>query len=70
MADEVSRAAERGIVPGAVVQLKSGGPDMTVSSIETQGALNGYVYVSWFIDNEPKSGSHPHTSVDLIRGVD
>ena len=36
------------IKEGDVVQLKSGGPSMTVESIEE----NGYLYCQWFTDKK------------------
>jgi len=38
---------------GDVVQLKSGGPKMTISEIQS----NGNAWCQWFINNEPKGGS-------------
>ena len=35
---------------GMVVQLKSGGPEMTVAAIDKNG-----VFCNWFADNEVKS---------------
>ena len=49
--------AEHKIVPGDVVQLKSGGPHMTVNSID------GNIYCTWFDDknNLRTSGFAPET---------
>lgn len=38
---------------GDVVQLKSGGPNMTVAEIQQ----NGNVWCQWFVSNEPKGGT-------------
>lgn len=41
--------------PGDVVQLKSGGPIMTVAFLGVDGDVN----VTWFDKNEPKNGRYP-----------
>lgn len=51
---------------GSCVQLKSGGPHMTVNSIgDDYGILTAYV--SWFDDkNQPQKGGYPVTSLDSV----
>jgi uncharacterized protein YodC (DUF2158 family) len=57
------------IKPGSVVQLKSGGPLMTVSSV---GDIYGLptVFCDWFVQDKPpwkkEKGSFPPTSLKLI----
>ncbi|MBT2242672.1 DUF2158 domain-containing protein [Sphingobium sp. BHU LFT2] len=54
---------------GDVVQLKSGGPKMTVTSVGTGGWSDGpptHVYVSWFAGSEAKSDSFPFATVEKI----
>lgn len=47
--------------PGDVVVLKSGGPKMTVTSVD-----NYLIYVSWFDEkNEAKHGSYPSESLKI-----
>ncbi|WP_121812778.1 YodC family protein [Mucilaginibacter kameinonensis] len=45
--------------PGDVVQLKSGGPEMTVDSYH----INGGWTCKWFLDAELKSGQFVETSL-------
>lgn len=51
---------------GSVVQLKSGGPEMTVFSIEGTGEARK-VWCEWFVDNKPQQHGFRITSLDLIR---
>jgi uncharacterized protein YodC (DUF2158 family) len=45
---------------GDVVELKSGGPRMTVQSVEEDGTTR----CLWFVANELKSGSFPQGVLD------
>ncbi len=51
-----------GIKVGDVVQLKSGGPMMTVSKVE---AYNGVIsaWYDWFVENKPQNEMFPVTSL-------
>ena len=44
---------------GDVVQLKSGGPVMTVESVDSDGS----VYCAWFDSKEKKTGVFPAAAV-------
>lgn len=48
---------------GEVVQLKSGGPKMTVSSYAADGER---VYCQWFSGSKLESGSFPVESVERV----
>lgn len=50
-AKETKNSSPFGYKAGQSVQLKSGGPKMTVDGI----AYNGYIQCTWFDDNELKS---------------
>lgn len=53
--------------PGDVVQLKSGGPKMTVDRVaEFNGVLN--VWCEWFEGTNQKVGHFPVTSLELASG--
>ena len=55
-----------GIKVGSVVQLKSGGPDMTVTRIENeQGTV--FVFCSWFMNNKNEKGHFPPDALELVR---
>lgn len=44
---------------GDVVELKSGSPAMTVTSIGTEQAVRGHLFVSWFVDGTEKKTYFP-----------
>ena len=46
---------------GDVVKLKSGGPKMTVSSIDE----DGYIGCTWFIENKREGDSFMEATLDL-----
>ena len=48
---------------GDVVQLKSGGPIMTISSIGTITDKNDTAWCDWFVKDTLKNGSFPLTSL-------
>jgi uncharacterized protein YodC (DUF2158 family) len=43
--------------PGDVVQLKSGGPNMTVTQVGTNGFGNPTVWVTWFGEKNKQENS-------------
>ena len=52
---------------GDTVELKSGGPTMTIASIETlelSGVLTAYC--RWFAGEEERSGAYPCASLEKI----
>lgn len=55
---------------GDVVRLKSGGPTMTVKSIETIEFLNKpaviMVACQWFHDNETRENEFPSDSIEQV----
>lgn len=58
---------------GDVVQLKSGGPKMTVTKLVMtvplrggQGQYTGKVKVSWFEGSDDKYGEFPQDSLDTV----
>jgi len=56
---------EQQIKSGDVVQLKSGGPHMTVSNLhEWQGRTEANC--DWFEGTKPMSGSFPLTSLEVV----
>lgn len=65
MADGNEKATERGIVPGAIVQLKSGGPQMTVESV---GNYTGRrkASCSWFIDGKQETNLFTIPSLKVV----
>jgi uncharacterized protein YodC (DUF2158 family) len=50
---------------GDVVQLKSGGPDMTVNFVENDGATE-VAGCSWFINNKKESSRFPTATLKLV----
>jgi uncharacterized protein YodC (DUF2158 family) len=53
--------------PGDVVQLKSGGPKMTVTQAEDDVVGTPTVWVAWFDQKgEPKEGAYPETAVQSV----
>lgn len=51
--------------PGDVVRLKSGGPNMTVTSVGEDFGGTMSVFVTWFDDKQkPQSGSYPLPTVE------
>lgn len=57
------------IRPGSIVQLKSGGPTMTVNSVENYGGVIS-IYCDWFVHDKPpwakENGVFPATSLKLL----
>jgi uncharacterized protein YodC (DUF2158 family) len=51
---------------GDVVELKSGGPKMTVTSFGPDSVHVPTVWVSWFDGTNPKNGAFP---ADAVQGV-
>jgi uncharacterized protein YodC (DUF2158 family) len=51
-----------GFNPGDVVQLKSGGPKMTVGRLEDLGGVM-HAVCAWFVDNKREVGTFPTTSL-------
>lgn len=51
------------VKPGDVVRLKSGGPKMTVSSLDT---YNHIVYCKWFVHDELKSERFNPESLEVV----
>ena len=51
---------------GDTVRLKSGGPKMTVESVDPDidGEGTAYVYCAWFVHNEKKTGSFPAKALE------
>ena len=49
---------------GDVVRLKSGGPDMTVTTAGTDSGVPT-VWCSWFIGNKQEKGYFPDDAVEL-----
>ena len=43
--------------PGDVVQLKSGGPKMTVSNIDSESGSGTTAWCQWFVDKKFVNGS-------------
>jgi uncharacterized protein YodC (DUF2158 family) len=62
--------SESEIKDGSIVQLKSGGPTMTVSFVETEGAFAGTAWCEWFIQDKAPWKSEgkrfPVTSLRLL----
>ena len=58
------------IKAGSVVQLKSGGPMMTVSWVEEYEGNPAHAYCEWFIQDKPpwkkEGGTFPLTSLKLL----
>jgi uncharacterized protein YodC (DUF2158 family) len=50
-------------VPGEIVQLKSGGPDMTVRAFSDNGDV---VYCNWFMKTELEVSSFPPETLKLV----
>jgi len=48
--------------PGDVVQLKSGGPHMTVRTVDK----DGMVVCDWFAGAQMQSGIFPATSLEIV----
>jgi uncharacterized protein YodC (DUF2158 family) len=49
---------------GDVVRLKSGGPDMTVRTIGSDGDNEQVVFCDWFDGKIERRGSYPTTSLE------
>jgi len=54
-----------GIKAGDVVQLKSGGPDMTVNFVENSSGVEEAA-CSWFINNKKESSRFPVATLKLV----
>ena len=68
-ADETAKAKveELGFVTGAIVQLKSGGPQMTVTSIGKPLYKDGiYVWTTWFVGNKNEEGTFPYQALEIV----
>jgi uncharacterized protein YodC (DUF2158 family) len=53
---------------GEVVQLKSGGPKMTVSQIgKTMGGTVDHAWCDWFEGTKKMDGTFPLTSLTLVK---
>ena len=64
---EKEKAMSLGFVTGAVVQLKSGGPKMSVSSVGTRMYGSKIeVWCQWFHNNEPKTEIFPYQSLNIV----
>jgi uncharacterized protein YodC (DUF2158 family) len=50
---------------GDIVQLKSGGPKMTVTSLSTTGSNT--VYTAWFAGSKRETGGFPGEALILIK---
>ena len=53
------------IKTGSVVQLKSGGPDMTVDSVQNDGGAT-VAACAWFLNNHKESGQFPVATLKLV----
>ena len=54
-----------GIKKGDVVQLKSGGPDMTVNFVESSSGVEEAA-CTWFFKNKKESGRFPVETLKLV----
>jgi uncharacterized protein YodC (DUF2158 family) len=54
------------IKEGDVVQLKSGGPSMTVSSVGKDNGGTLTAWCQWFEKNKPQGGSFPVSSLRIV----
>jgi uncharacterized protein YodC (DUF2158 family) len=50
---------------GDVVKLKSGGPDMTITRVESEGGSRVFVYCTWFTGNKNEKGHFPPEALKL-----
>ena len=57
--------AEEDLKIGDTVQLKSGGPAMTIRSIENYSGGRQEALCDWFDGNDKKEGKYPLTSLKL-----
>lgn len=53
------------IKAGSVVQLKSGGPDMTVNFVENDSGTE-VASCSWFVNNKKESSRFPTATLRLV----
>jgi uncharacterized protein YodC (DUF2158 family) len=53
------------ITVGTVVELKSGGPDMTVSEVKSWNGVTT-AWCDWFEGKDKKTGSFPVTSLKAV----
>lgn len=49
---------------GDVVQLKSGGPKMTVTSVEVK---DNYIYTAWFAGSKNERGRFPYDAITIVK---
>jgi uncharacterized protein YodC (DUF2158 family) len=54
-----------GIKAGDVVQLKSGGPEMTVNFVESSSGMEEAA-CSWFVNNKKESSRFPVATLKLV----
>lgn len=52
-----------GLEAGAIVRLKSGGPDMTVKAVL---ASNGNIRCQWFAGKKLEAGDFPEKSLETV----
>jgi len=58
---------ENDIKPGDTVRLKSGGPTMTVTGVDTpQFSDEIHVWCTWFVGNKSHTGDFPMVAVEKI----
>jgi uncharacterized protein YodC (DUF2158 family) len=51
---------------GSVVKLKSGGPDMTVTSIDREQGKT-FVFCAWFVGTKSEKGHFPPEALELVK---
>jgi len=52
--------------PGDVVQLKSGGPKMTVTKVDNNAARKPTVWCVWFIGDRKESGAFEPSTLQIF----
>ena len=53
---------------GDVVELKSGGPDMTINAIGDNNGITS-AWCAWFVGTKQEQGVFPLTSLKRARGI-